>query len=136
MTSVCRRLCLGLALISLPVASLAAGGQAARTSQPSAAWTPPRAADGHPSLEGVWENNSATPLERPAHLKDKPRLTDQELADMERRAKAVFSPEDEPRSVTPCIKRCSPTGRQQDWAPPARIVRTGCQTGISSTAPR
>ena len=92
MTSACRRLCLGLALISLPVASPAAGGQAARTSQPSAVWTAPRAADGHPSLEGVWENNSATPLERPAQLKDKPRLTDQELADMERRAKALFSP--------------------------------------------
>jgi hypothetical protein len=92
MTFVCWRLCLGLALISLPVASLAAGAQSARGNQPSTAWTPPRAADGHPSLEGVWENNSATPLERPAQLKDKPRLTDQELADMERRAKALFSP--------------------------------------------
>ena len=92
MTSACRRLCFGLALIGLPLASLAAGGQSARTSQPSTAWAPPRAVDGHPSLEGVWENNSATPLERPAQLKDKPRLTDQELADMERRAKALFSP--------------------------------------------
>ena len=95
MTSVCRQLCLGLALIGLPLASLAAGGQTARSSQPSAVWTPPRAADGHPSLEGVWENNSATPLERPAQLKDKPRLTDQELADLERRARTMFSPEAE-----------------------------------------
>jgi len=58
-------------------------------------WTPPRAADGHPSLEGVWENNSATPLERPPQLANKPLLTDQELADMERRAKTMFSPEAE-----------------------------------------
>jgi hypothetical protein len=92
MTSACRRLCLGLALIGLPLAPLAAGEQTARGSQPSTPWTPPRAADGHPSLEGVWENNSATPLERPAQLKDKPRLTDAELADMERRAKTLFSP--------------------------------------------
>jgi len=53
-------------------------------------WTAPRLANGQPDLQGSWENNSATPLERPAQLKDKPRLTDAELADMERRAKALF----------------------------------------------
>ena len=65
MTAPCRRLCLGLALIGLPLAPLAAGEQTARSSQASTPWTAPRAADGNPSLEGVWENNSATPLERP-----------------------------------------------------------------------
>ena len=95
MTSACWRLCFGLALIGLPIASLAAGGQSARSSQPSTAWTPPRAVDGHPSLEGVWENNSATPLERPPQFANKPMLTDGELADLERRAKTMFSPEAE-----------------------------------------
>jgi hypothetical protein len=56
-------------------------------------WTPLRAADGHPSLEGVWEHNGATPLERPAQFADKPRLTDAELAALKQRAREWFSPE-------------------------------------------
>ena len=50
----------GLLFVLLLSAASAAGGQA----RP---WVAPRAADGHPDLQGVWENNSATPLERPAH---------------------------------------------------------------------
>ena len=45
-----------------------------------AGWTLPRTPDGHPDLQGVWANNSATPLERPEAWADKERLTDEELA--------------------------------------------------------
>jgi hypothetical protein len=76
----------GLMLVTALFARLGAG---------QASWTPPRGADGKPSLEGVWENNSATPLERPPQLANKPRLTDQELADLERRARAMFAPDAE-----------------------------------------
>ncbi|RPH60521.1 MAG: hypothetical protein EHM89_08785 [Acidobacteria bacterium] len=56
-------------------------------------WVLPRTADGHPDLEGVWENNSATPLERPRQFANKPVLTDEELASLTRRARERFTPE-------------------------------------------
>jgi hypothetical protein len=36
--------------------------------QKKTAWTVPRAADGHPDLQGIWTNATITPLERPASL--------------------------------------------------------------------
>ena len=80
-------------LISLTQPAQAQSPRADRATGSS--WTPPRTPDGRPSLEGVWENNSATPLERPPQLANKPLLTDAELADFERRAKTLFSPEAE-----------------------------------------
>ena len=73
------------------------GGQQPTAPAPrqSAAWVLPRTADGHPDLEGVWENNSATPLERPAQLAQKPRLSDDELAALERRASRLLGPDAE-----------------------------------------
>jgi hypothetical protein len=56
-------------------------------------WVVPRTSDGRPDLEGVWENNSATPLERPRQLADKPRLSDEELASIQRRASTLFGPD-------------------------------------------
>ena len=79
-------------LFLLLASSIAAGAQAPDRADRSRPWTPPRTSDGRPSLEGVWENNSATPLERPAQLAGKPRLTDEELASLERRAREMFTP--------------------------------------------
>lgn len=53
-------------------------------------WTAPRAADGHPDLQGVWANNTATPLERPKILAGRAYLTDEEVAALKKKAAELF----------------------------------------------
>jgi hypothetical protein len=76
------------ALLALPLA-IWLGGQAGA----QASWTPPRLSNGQPDLQGTWENNSATPLERPPQLAGKPLLSKEEVAAMEARAGQIFGPE-------------------------------------------
>jgi hypothetical protein len=66
-------------------ASLA--GQSAKS---ATAWTVPRLADGHPDMQGVWANNSMTPLERPASFGMRATMTDAELADLKKKATAMM----------------------------------------------
>jgi hypothetical protein len=54
------------------------------------AWTPPMTPYGKPDLQGMWLNISATPLERPKELEGRPFLTDQEVAEMKKRAARLF----------------------------------------------
>ena len=42
-------------------------------------WTPPRTPDGKPDLQGVWTNNTVTPLERPKEIAGKEFYTEAEL---------------------------------------------------------
>jgi len=57
------------------------------------AWAVPRLADGRPDLQGNWENNSATPLERPRELANKPLLSVEELSALKARAAQLFGAE-------------------------------------------
>ena len=84
-----------LATLSAVVAGAASiAGQAAsagpRRLRPIDASTFPLAPDGHPDLQGVWLNNSATPLERPTALEGRQSLTDEEVTELRQRADRLF----------------------------------------------
>src|SRR5947209_5988278 len=71
---------------ALVLTGVSAAGQAtpAESKAPAAAvkgaWIPPRTPDGQPDLQGVWTNNSVTPLQRPKELAGKEFYTEGELA--------------------------------------------------------
>ncbi len=59
-------------------------GQAPSSEARSATWEQQRTPWGDPDLQGIWNNVTATPLQRPDELKDKALLTDEEAAEYER----------------------------------------------------
>jgi hypothetical protein len=67
-------------------ATAVVGGQSTKT--PSA-WSVPRMPDGHPDFQGVWANNGMTPLERPKQFGMRTTMTDTELTELEKRARAL-----------------------------------------------
>ena len=71
----CRNLVALSALALFSVTSLFA--------QNKAAWKMPRTADGHPDLQGIWNNSTRTPLERPAEFAGKATVTDAEATGWE-----------------------------------------------------
>ncbi len=74
------RLCLMITATALTVPAFAQGQYRA-----------PRTPDGHPDFQGFWENNIATPLQRPKEIADRPTLTDAEVAKMRQKAKELFT---------------------------------------------
>ena len=75
---------IGIAMLMVPASVQAQSSQDEQ-------WTVPRTPAGRPDLQGVWANNTATPLERPEALGDKATLTDEELARLEARYAQLFA---------------------------------------------
>jgi hypothetical protein len=85
-----RCLCLVVGLTALFSASQAQVAQATAAAKTKGTYTASRTPDGHPDFQGSWVNNIATPLERPKELAGRALLTDQEVADMKRKAHELF----------------------------------------------
>ena len=75
-----------LAAVSLMVGPLTAQSGSASSSATPADWKVPRTPDGHPDLQGVWGNNSVTPMTRPRQWKDKTTLTEAEVGELKQMA--------------------------------------------------
>ena len=69
------------------IVSVSLAGQSARS---GTGWTVPRTPDGHPDMQGVWANNSMTPLEWPLSFGMRATMTDAELDTLKKRATAMM----------------------------------------------
>ena len=75
-----------LTLLGIACLGLIASAQGPKT---SGSYTAPRNAFGQPDLEGVWANDSITPLQRPAAWANKTTLTDAEVQQLKNASKQL-----------------------------------------------
>jgi hypothetical protein len=77
-------------LASAGAVTLAAQSAApAAVAKPAAKWVPERTPDGHPDFQGVWANNTVTPLQRPKEWAGKTHLTEQEITELQKIAAQI-----------------------------------------------
>ncbi len=96
--------------------------QAKATTGGEKSWTPPRTPDGKPDLQGVWTNNTVTPLERPKELAGKEFYTEAELQALAKQERELITIS--PSSAWTGARLSSPGtgGRQSLWGRRGRFL--------------
>ena len=80
----------GLAAGAIAVGAQGQGqAHASRSTAAARAGAVARTPDGHPDLQGVWANNTVTPLQRPKQWENKKTLTDAEVANLQKFAARI-----------------------------------------------
>ena len=74
-----------LAVVIVTLSWVSAPVYAQTAKAPAKVWNPPRAADGHPDLQGIWNYSTLTPIERPRDLAGKSVLSEEEFAAYEKK---------------------------------------------------
>ena len=72
--------CLAVIVIARAVSLAGQGAAAAGRAPADKGWKVPRMPWGHPDLQGIWNNGTTTPLERPRDLENREFLSDEEWA--------------------------------------------------------
>lgn len=101
-----------LGVVVVLCAALAASGQSR---------TLPRTADGQPDLQGIWNNGTVTPLERPRELAGKEFFTEEEAATYEKQI--VSARNSDHRGATPATDlQFAYNNAWYDWG--SKVVKT------------
>jgi hypothetical protein len=83
-----------MSALVLSIVPLAGQATTAASKAKTAAAAVPRTPDGHPDLQGVWTNNSLTPLQRPKDVAGKEFYTEAELADIQKKQRERLALDD------------------------------------------
>src|SRR5438477_10576211 len=85
-----------LALTLAVCGAVVYGGPVTAGQRPASSAALPRTPDGKPDLQGIWNNSTQTPLQRPAALGSKQFYTDEELAKLRLRNHDAAPPDGDP----------------------------------------
>ena len=96
----------------------------------------PRTPDGHPDLQGVWENNTITPVERPDVFGDKELLTDEDVAFIQQRIGEIMAAGEDALFGGGVLEACLAVKSLPTTRLPEIMTHSGWQNAPFTVAPR